>query len=1262
MRGLNTFREDSFIQALKNFFEDLQVPVNYIADEPANAANILGDKYKPDNLAHKLIDDVYVLGMVDDAIFELQNQLFKDEWTTTRLQKIDKDYDGLVIFGVTLKQREGDLLPTRSQLAEITRAFNRAFHYTPVTVVFKYGNYIAFANSERAKYKQEWREGERVGKVTMLKDVSIEKTHSGHIRILLDMQISRSGKDAVTSFSGLYKYWQKVFNVSTLNKSFYRELSNWYFYAMKHVSFPDDLEKDENIRNATNLIRLITRVIFIWFIKEKGLVPEAIFNKAVLGKILKEFHKSKASCTYYPAILQNLFFGTLNQKMEERSFADNRGYPWNKSEFGVKNLFRYDDLFLVDKAEALSLFQDVPFLNGGLFDCLDKPDDQGKILYVDGFSRNSRKQAIVPDSLFFAEEHEIDLNEIYDTKNKKYTTKGFVEILSGYKFTVEENTPIEEEVALDPELLGKVFENLLASYNPETQTTARKQTGSFYTPREIVNYMVDESLKAYLKGVLVEESSMTEGDAQAGLDLLFAYTEKEHLFDAAETKTLISAIDRCKILDPACGSGAFPMGVLHKMVHILHKLDPNNKQWEQRQVDKVNKLIEEAQGITDTSAREQVISGLEHNKQDIEDAFGSNELDYGRKLYLIENCIYGVDIQAIAVQIAKLRFFISLVIDQKKRAGKENLGIRALPNLETKFVAANTLIGLEKLGQNLLKNQKIIKLENDLKSLRHKYFSAKTRKDKINWQKKDRALREEISKLLVNDGLDTTTAQLIVSFDPYDQNASAPFFDPEWMFGISEGFDVVIGNPPYVRADNPAISEQRVQILKSKQFVTLWEKWDLMVAFIEKSVKLLCNNGVNTFIVSNSICTSKYAEKLQDWIIANYQVRSIDYFENIEVFEAGVIPIILSLKKSHRQENTIKNYRERAFENVSSTIVDNSDLLSLKEKIFRKQFSAAFSPNIVADLMGDICYMSYGLRPNSDERFWKGEFIAKDVISDQWSEIFCKEYIEGKQISNYKINKIKFIEWGTERVPTKLVRPTFTELYTGEKLFLGVLTGGTYDNTGIICNHSIVVSKRFNDLKNVSERSISVSISKNNIDGKGSKTSVQVSKKRKELENISKQYQLKYILGIINSTYAMAFLNNFRRHRLENYFYPDDFRNFPIAKVDIKVQEQVIYFVNYLLFYNGISNNNLFSSFFESLVDAMVFELYLPDKIKSADCEILKHLANFPELKDDWSDEQKLATIEKVYKELSDPTHPVSIATQKMGDIPEIRIIEGKNK
>ena len=304
-------------------------------------------------------------------------------------------------------------------------------------------------------------------------------------------------------FSTLEKI-KEAFSVDPVTKQFYNEIQNWYFWAMDKIKFPDDYKystdpvKDTEIRNATSLIRLITRIIFIWFLKEKDLVPLDLFSKEKLTKIVKNFLKDKNSSNFYNAILQNLFFATLNQKMDERKFAENKGFPANSKEYGVKNLYRYEDKFLINKDEALKLFKDIPFLNGGLFDCLDKEDETGKVVYVDGFSRNPAKEAFISDYLFFQQQEEkVDLSK-YGLGSQK-PVKGLIEILNSYNFTIDENTPVDQEIALDPELLGKVFENLLASYNPETSTTARKATGSYYTPREIVDFMVEESLFEFLK-------------------------------------------------------------------------------------------------------------------------------------------------------------------------------------------------------------------------------------------------------------------------------------------------------------------------------------------------------------------------------------------------------------------------------------------------------------------------------------------------------------------------------------------------------------------------------------------------------------------------------------------------------------------------------------------------------------------------------------------------------------------------------------------
>ncbi len=470
----------------------------------------------------------------------------------------------------------------RGKFSAITRQFNRLFPM-PVMVFFKHQGCLTIAVINRRRNKID-NDKDVLGKVTLIRDIDFAEPHRGHLDILASLALPNlvhPQKKPITDFDTLHSAWEHIFNVELLNERFYRELANWYFWALPQVEFPADLESDDEKRRATGLIRLLTRLIFCWFLKEKDLIPEKLFHPTDLAQLLKGFDpESETSSTYYQAILQNLFFATLNQRMGKdgkgqpyRVFAKDEGFQKNRATYDVNNLYRYEKLFAVPEDEALTHFADIPFLNGGLFECLDRTEEETeKKRYLDGFSRNPKKRPHVPDRLFFDSGETADLSDVYDDKKRKAEkVTGLIHILNRYKFTIVENTPIDQEIALDPELLGKVFENLLASYNEETKTTARKQTGSFYTPRPIVDYMVDESLKAHLTRALVEKVAMKEEDAKAGLDLLFAYTEKAHAFGPAEVATLIAAIDALKVLDPACGSGAFPMGVLHKLVYILGK-------------------------------------------------------------------------------------------------------------------------------------------------------------------------------------------------------------------------------------------------------------------------------------------------------------------------------------------------------------------------------------------------------------------------------------------------------------------------------------------------------------------------------------------------------------------------------------------------------------------------------------------------------------------------------------------------------------------
>jgi adenine-specific DNA-methyltransferase len=393
-------------------------------------------------------------------------------------------------------------------------------------------------------------------------------------------------------------------------------------------------------------------------------------------------------------------------------------------------------------------------------------------------------------------------------------------------------------------------------------------------------------------------SPKSQTQVEERLRHLLAYNEEAHRFNRAETEALITAINRLKILDPACGSGAYPMGILHKLVFILGKLDPDNARWKKEQIEQqirpVQADIQIAERISDEEARAAAIDQLQERLAEIREKFERNEQDYPRKLFLIENCIYGVDIQPVAVQIAKLRFFISLVVDQRIDDEAPNRGILPLPNLETKFVAANTLLGIEKPAQMGLRNPAIAEKEQELAEVRSKHFRARTPTTKEKYRLEDKRLRAEIGRLLQKDGFPNETTALLANWDPYDQNARADFFDREWMFGLERGFDIVIGNPPYVR-------QEKIRPLKpalKEQYKCYTGIADLYVYFFENGVNLLREGGVLCYICSNKYFRAGYGKKLRHFLSRKTTIRQLIDFGDAPVFRAIAYPSIICLQKT----------------------------------------------------------------------------------------------------------------------------------------------------------------------------------------------------------------------------------------------------------------------------------------------------------------------------------------------------------------------------
>lgn len=951
---LSFFQSQNILEADNRFFKEiLNISLSQATKSEIPVKQFLKDFLSDEKLLEKVADARFI-GLVNDLSIEGKKQ---KEDVDNFLSNTTEDYDMLLVFGMQLKD---GVIPTKTDISRLTRALNRRSESRPVVLILKYSDKISFSAAERGQYKRKGQKGEKVGRISILKDIHFNKVHAGHERILQQLKIDNS----IKTFQLLYEKWRGVFDLKILNKEFYDKVAAWYSKAIAEVKFPyayysslpENKGKSDNelqeIANQIACIRMLTRIIFVWFLrhKQKGtiekLIPKKLFDKDYIDTFLN--YSDKYNSTYYKAILQNLFFATFNTGIDsEQRRASNKTHDDHKMP-----RFRYQGFFNDPESAFKELFADIPFLNGGLFESLDIEHSS---IRIDSFSDPDlthpyakENNLVVPDSLFFGSED----------------TEGLFSIFSSYYFTIEENTPLDQEIALDPELLGKIFENLLAAYLPESKTSARKRTGSYYTPREIVNYMVDESLTTYLNTKISKEAGNDENGIIENLRMLFSYDTEENPFNNNKrlTDLIIKHLSEIKILDPACGSGAFPMGMLHQIVHALGKLDPGNKQWENEQLElllkpKMDDLMI-AEKISSENARNEAEKQLHSEIIDIKETFRKNDPDYTRKLYLIQNCVFGVDIQPIAIHISKLRFFISLMVNQRidENDRKNNYGIKPLPNLETKFVAANTL---KQLKAPTTRTNEVINIESNLKELRKSFFFTRNRSEKNKLEKDDEELRKKLQLLLEslfdNDNrqfeskiedhqkkinllkkeleksqtkekqksliikelksLESKVAGLkkeilntqqvnslagqIAYWNPYDQNSHAEWFDPEWMFGFDShtGFDIVIGNPPYGGFKTEDEICEALSI----------ESKDPYGAFIARFLGSggrrtpLKNNGILAFIVSDTFMTIKSHLPLRRQIMDNYIQKMIRVHH--DTFGATVNPAVIICRRNEFQKD-----------------------------------------------------------------------------------------------------------------------------------------------------------------------------------------------------------------------------------------------------------------------------------------------------------------------------------------------------------------------
>jgi adenine-specific DNA-methyltransferase len=818
-----------------------------------------------------------------------------------------------------------------------------------------------------------------------------------------------------------------------------------------------------------------------------------------------------------------------------------------------------------------------PYLNGGLFD--DSHDRKYNKLFL-------------PEDIF----------------ERLFTT------FNNYNFTIYEDAPDEHTVAVDPEMLGHIFENLLED---------NKDKGAFYTPKEIVHYMGKESLKAYLYAH--PELHIVENPiGKSAIEKLIQQqelNEDEKQFAEKQAYKIIDALEQVKICDPAIGSGAFPMGLLQEIFNAQIYLQ---------------ELKGFKKGVTDADIKQ----------------------------HIIEESIYGVDIDAGAVDIARLRFWLSLVVDEQEP--------QPLPNLDFKIVCANTLIPLGKISEHDMEAKASLAVK-ELEKIRHNFFNVSS-EEKLKLERQFKKVQTDLLSLRELSSKDNYGVYTkLYEFNPFDfENLPCSWFDAWWMFGIKDGFDIVIGNPPYIKEFTNRSAFDGFRDTKYYQ-----GKMDLWYGFACVMLdNLKKETGILAFIATNNWVTNAGASKFRNKVAEDAQILQLIDFGNYKIFEsADIQTMIMVFKANNKKSEYHFDYRRIIDTQVElDDVVQlfngvNNDKLKVLTPSFNRVFfedkSFLFSEGGIEDILNGILNAS-NFQLDDKLEIAQGIVAPQDFVNKASLETLGDDTELNEGIF-YLTDKEKE-ELNLSQDELKLIKPfyTTTELdrYYGDSnnKYWVIYTDSSFKSSNAM--------KPYPNLKRHLDRFQKVITSDNKPYGLHRArneyffTEEKIISLRKCAKPtftytdfdcyVSQTYFViktnrvnqKYLTALLNSKLIAFWLKH--KGKMQGFQYQVD--KGPLIELPlIKTNDQDIFasLVDCIIFLKAnadkktneyVSNEHIIQSF-EDVINACTYELYFSEHMKEKEIDVLRFAKNL--IKPIKDAKNKAAVINEVYNKLKEPSNEI---------------------